>query len=84
MCECLDYSDGSRYQCLVCADLSREEHDRIVNAQDLVTQQAEDEGLWFRATSASEAYLQQELRRLHAMIEGEEWPLRAGPQPLPF
>ena len=35
----------------------------------LVDEQAEDEGLWFLAATAPEAYLQQELRRLHAMIE---------------
>ncbi len=35
----------------------------------LVNEQAEDEGLWFVAQTASEAYLQQELRRLHAAIE---------------
>lgn len=37
--------------------------------RDLVNKQAEDEGLWFMAASASEAYLQQELRRLHTLIE---------------
>jgi hypothetical protein len=35
----------------------------------LVAEQAEDEGLWFIAQTAAEAYLQQELRRLHAAIE---------------
>jgi hypothetical protein len=35
----------------------------------LVLQQAEDEGLWCRAETATEAYLQQELRKLHAAIE---------------
>ena len=33
--------------------------------------QAEDEGLWFVAVTAAEAYLQQELRRLHEIIEGK-------------
>lgn len=37
--------------------------------QDIVDEQAEDDGLWFVAEYASEAYLQQELRRLHAAIE---------------
>ncbi len=37
--------------------------------QALVNEQAEDEGLWFIAETAAEAYLQQELRRLHALIE---------------
>ncbi len=34
----------------------------------LVDEQAEDEGLWFIAQTAPEAYLQQELRRLHTAI----------------
>lgn len=37
--------------------------------QAIVDAQAEDEGLWFSARTASEAYLQQELRKLHAAIE---------------
>ena len=40
--------------------------EKLVN---LVHQQAEDEGLWFIARTAPEAYLQQELRLLHALIE---------------
>ena len=35
----------------------------------LVEEQAKDAGLWFIARTASEAYLQQELRKLHAEIE---------------
>ena len=35
----------------------------------MVHRQAEDEGLWFVAQTAPEAYLQQELRRLHSAIE---------------
>lgn len=37
----------------------------------LVEQQANDDGLWFDAQTAAEGYLQQELRKLHAAIEGE-------------
>ena len=37
----------------------------------LVNRQADDEGLWFIAETAAEAYLQQELRKLHALIERE-------------
>lgn len=40
-------------------------------ALKLVEQQSEDDGLWFDARTAPEAYLQQELRRLHKIIEGE-------------
>jgi len=37
----------------------------------IVDLQAADDGLWFEARTASEAYLQQELRKLHAAIEAE-------------
>lgn len=37
----------------------------------LIDQQAMDEGLWFVAPTASEAYLQQALRKLHVKIEGQ-------------
>ena len=39
--------------------------------QEMVAKQAKDGGLWFRAKTAPEAYLQQELRKLHRLIEGE-------------
>jgi hypothetical protein len=35
----------------------------------VVGHQADDEGLWFNAQTAPEAYLQQELRHLHSVIE---------------
>lgn len=38
---------------------------------DLVNEQAEDHGIWFQAKTAPEAYLQQELRKLHKKIEDE-------------
>ena len=38
---------------------------------DLVHSQAEDEALWFIADHMPEAYLQQELRKLHEAIEGK-------------
>lgn len=37
----------------------------------VVDEQAKDDGLWFFAETCAEAYLQQELRRLHAVIEGK-------------
>ena len=37
---------------------------------EMVEVQANDEGLWFIAMTGAEGYLQQELRRLHALIEG--------------
>jgi len=36
---------------------------------EAVNKQAEDEGLWFEAVTAPEAYLQQKLRKLHTLIE---------------
>jgi hypothetical protein len=35
----------------------------------VVDKQAEDDGLWFSAINATEAYLQAGLRRLHEVIE---------------
>jgi hypothetical protein len=68
-----------------CERLFAAEHERaerlakkIERIVELVDQQAEDEGLWFIGSSRTmpEAYLQRELRRLHALIEaiacGEE------------
>ena len=43
--------------------------DRFKDALDLVNEQAEDEGLWFCAKYASEAYLQGALRELHEAVE---------------
>ncbi len=38
---------------------------------EVVDEQANDESLWFVATTIQEAYFQQELRRLHGVIEYE-------------
>jgi len=43
----------------------------VERAKSLVSKQADDPGLWFEAQTAPEAYLQQELRRLHKAVEGE-------------
>lgn len=40
-----------------------------INPLDLVNKQAEDEGIWFRAEYASEAYLQRAIRELHDSVE---------------
>lgn len=45
--------------------------DRFFAALKLVEEQADDEGLWFQAKTAPEAYLQQALRRLRAVLEGK-------------
>jgi hypothetical protein len=40
-------------------------------ARQITSEQALDDGLWFVAETAPESYLQQELRRLTAAIEGD-------------
>ena len=45
---------------------------RLESIQKLVNKQAEDEGNWFRAVYATEAFLQRELRELHTLIEDGE------------
>jgi len=44
---------------------------RLAQAEQIMAAQANDDGLWFVAQTAPEAYLQQELRRLHEAIEGK-------------
>jgi hypothetical protein len=41
----------------------------IIDLKKIVDEQAEDEGLWCDAENVVEAYLQQELRKLHAAVE---------------
>ena len=45
------------------------EDDLQVYADEVVDAQAEDDGLWFEAEHATEAYLQGALRCLHHLIE---------------
>lgn len=42
---------------------------KLEDLKILMNEQAEDEGLWFVAQTAPEAYLQHHLRRLHDAIE---------------
>ena len=42
---------------------------QIKRVKKLVSEQAEDEALWFIAESAPESYLQQALRKLHKVLE---------------
>ena len=49
-----------------------EAEERLKRALKLVEEQSEDEALWFNAVTIPEAYLQQALRELHAVIEGQE------------
>ena len=45
--------------------------DRLKAAEAVIAEQAEEEALWCIADNIVEAYLQQELRRLTAAIEGK-------------
>jgi hypothetical protein len=44
----------------------------VAELRAIVDEQAEDAGLWFDATTITEAYLQQALRWLHAAVESLE------------
>lgn len=74
------YFEGSRWRILhwrLIPDWGRPRVDDLLaddyrtRLQAIVDEQAGDEGVWFEAATAPEAYLQQELRRLHAAIETE-------------
>jgi hypothetical protein len=43
----------------------------LERARTVVNEQADDDGLWFVAETAAEAYLQSALRRLHEAMEGK-------------
>ena len=43
--------------------------EKLAKILKCVEDQAEDDGLWFVAETAPEAYLQKRLRELHAVIE---------------
>src|SRR5258708_39869766 len=50
-----------------------------IRALKLVDRQAEGEGLWFKPETIADAYLQQDLRDLQALIEGTETITRPRP-----
>jgi len=52
--------------------VAQERLNRWHKAYALVQEQSEDEALWCLTDNIELAYLQQELRRLHAVIEGEK------------
>jgi len=49
-----------------------------MTAIEIVNEQAEDDGIWFIAETITEAYLQRELRRLHAAVEKDYAEARHG------
>ena len=50
---------------------AKRDADKLQKIKDLVDEQANDDGIWFQADTAPEAYLQHKLRLLHAVIEGD-------------
>ena len=42
---------------------------QLFEIRGLVDEQAKDEGLWYMPACTSEAYIQQEFRKLHVLIE---------------
>ena len=58
------------YPVMVAVEQALKEVDRLRHCALLIASQAVDENLWFNAGTSAEAYLQRELRKLHALIEG--------------
>lgn len=56
---------------LLAIEAYRADAENLRAAKQMVSDQADDEGLWFIAETCAEAMLQGELRRLHAAIEGD-------------
>ena len=61
----------TRPMCVLKRELA-ETRGYLDNIRKLVAEQAADDGLWFVVENITEKYLQQELRRLHEVIEAEE------------
>lgn len=59
---------GNGYICIRPAG----DHNHTTDLRAIVDEQANDEGLWFEAQTAPEAYLQAALRRLHAAVEEQQ------------
>ena len=69
-----DFMDATRIDFLLDENkkLKKEQvqiNDALQASLKLVQDQALDEGLWFVAERVTEAYLQQELRKLHQSVE---------------
>ena len=45
--------------------------ERLAALRNLATEQAKNEGLWFRSVYVTEDILQRALRQLHELIEGK-------------
>jgi hypothetical protein len=44
----------------------------LFDIREVVSRQAEDEGLWFKPQLITEDYLQKALRKLHAVIDDDQ------------
>ena len=62
-------AEAAERECVIRRNRELELEAALKAAQEVVDEQSEDEGLWFDAKTAPEAYLQQEMRRLHAAID---------------
>ena len=75
ICEPLGPNKDANARLIAAAPELLAENERLKAKLDglrkLCAEQAEDDGLWFVAERISEAYLQQELRKLHAAVESE-------------
>jgi len=65
------YKDGANAGYALAKDEIEALGKQLAEIKSVVNRQTEDEGLWFRAETIFEAYLQKELRRLHYIIEKE-------------
>lgn len=59
----------SEVRLLALIDSMRKKDEAFRNIQNMINDQALDEGLWFCTSNVTEAYLQQELRKLHSISE---------------
>lgn len=54
-------------------ETTRERLVRLTAAELVMLKQQADDGLWVAAETAPEAYLQQELLRIHSALKGERF-----------
>ena len=69
MNQAADESDILRNKLVAAQAINEHMQKRNETLEAVVNEQCEDGGLWFDAMSAPEAYVQQELLRLHRIIE---------------
>lgn len=67
--KCIEWLDDQRHIAKHFREAAIAHLKQCKEIREFVAAQANDSGLWFDAEYASEEYLQQELRKLHALIE---------------